>query len=305
LYYLAAKLIQNGTVNAQACPSGGLDSSIAANQCGLETARNAATDWQNQFDEQIFKASGDSGVPGQLLKNIFVRESQLWPGVFVDGDEVGFGQLTENGADTVLLWNPGFFDQFCPLVLSQGTCDLGYSQLNDSQQSMLKGALVKKVNASCQDCALGIDLSQANFSIKVFAETLVGNCNQVNQIVYNVTKQNAGKISSYNDLWRFTLTNYNAGPGCLYTAINRTWDALDPIDWQHVAANLEPACRGAVTYVEDVSKGDSAEIPIYSTLLPTNTTTPERPTSTPTLTPTPTVTITPTVTVTPTLTLEP
>jgi len=49
-------------------------------------------------------------VPAQLLKNIFLRESQLWPGIYNSIKEVGLGHLTDNGADTILLWNPDFFN---------------------------------------------------------------------------------------------------------------------------------------------------------------------------------------------------
>ena len=61
--------------------------------------------------------------------------------------------------------------------------------LTDAQQNILRGALVQKVNATCDDCPAGIDLTQANFSIHVFAETLVGNCSQADRVLYNVTKK--------------------------------------------------------------------------------------------------------------------
>ena len=89
-------------------------------------------------------------------------------------------------------------------------------------KSLLSGALVQKVNASCKDCPAGIDITQANFSISVFAEALVGNCSQVNRLIYNVTQKQTGSVASYSDLWRFTLINYTAGPGCLFDAVSRT-----------------------------------------------------------------------------------
>ncbi len=65
----------------------------------------------------IINAANDTGVPAQLLKNLFARESQFWPGIFKAVSDSGLGQLTENGADTTLLWNPSFYSQYCPLVL--------------------------------------------------------------------------------------------------------------------------------------------------------------------------------------------
>ena len=299
LHFLAARLIQHGMVDASNCPGGGLDSSTTANLCGVQTAAPQLNEWQNQFDEEIMSTSRDTGVPAQLLKNIFARESQLWPGIYQHVEEAGLGQLTENGAEAALLWNPDFFSQFCPLVLSQTTCDLGYGNLKKDQQALLRGALVSKVNASCPDCAMGIDLTQANFSVRVFGETLVGNCAQVDRMIYNLTRQKSGQMSSYVDLWRFTLVNYNAGPGCLYSAMSRAWRDGHPLDWQHVGMNLDEVCRLGVDYVAAVSGDDTVEIPVYNTPLAT---------ATPTRTPMPTrviVSLTPTKTATPNLTHTP
>ena len=76
-YYLAGVLIQNGVVNAATCPDGGLASDRIANQCGLEAALPQVQDWQNQFDQEILKVAGDTGIPAQLMKNVFGRESQF------------------------------------------------------------------------------------------------------------------------------------------------------------------------------------------------------------------------------------
>lgn len=304
-YYLAAMLISNGIVDASSCPNGGLESNLAANQCGLETAQPEVTAWQNQFDEQIHQSSVDTGIPGQLLKNMFAQESQLWPGVYTNVREAGFGHLTENGADAALLWNRSFYDQFCPLVLSTSTCTKGFGMLTDEQQTLLRGALVQSVNAACKDCPTGIDLTQARFSIPVFAQTLIGNCSQVNRLLYNVTHNETGVVASYSDLWRFTLVNYTVGPGCLFEAINRTYKANDDLNWINVAANLAEACRPAVDYVVKISQGDTEGNIAFSTPLPTATRTPIKPTATVTKTRTVTPTRTATITQTPTLTMTP
>ena len=109
--------------------------------------------------------------PPHLLKNVFLKESQFWPGQYSSINEVGLGQFTENGADTVLLWNQDFYNAFCPLVLDEYNCNKGFARLGDYGQAVLKGALLQKINASCPSCEDGIDLTKANFSIHVFAES--------------------------------------------------------------------------------------------------------------------------------------
>lgn len=118
---------------------------------------------------------------------------------------------------------------------------------------MLRGALVQKVNAACPDCPDGIDLTQANFSISIFARSILANCEQVRQIVYNNTGKQAGQVVSYEDLWKFTLLNYTSGSGCLGNAIQRTINNGNVLNWDNVAYNLQPACRTGIDYVDEVS----------------------------------------------------
>lgn len=251
--YLAANLIAQGVVDTSTCPDGGQleDGSVSA--CGMTAAGPAVTDWQNRFDDQIFAAALKSGVPAQLLKNIFSRESQFWPGVVANRPEVGLGQMTDNGADTTLLWNPSFYEQYCPLVLADSACKKGYAQLNAHDQAILRGALVRSVDASCSNCSLGLDLSQADFSVSVFAESLEANCEQTGTIIHNASGRSPGEVSSYEDLWRFTLTNYNAGSGCLILAVRAAEKKGDPLDWEHVSSDLTPVCQGAIDYVNAIS----------------------------------------------------
>jgi hypothetical protein len=298
LYYLAAMLIHNGSVDVSGCPDGGLSSWNTASECGAEAAKGEVAAWQNQFDAEIIQVAKSSGVPSQLMKNVFTRESQLWPGVYSEMAEAGLGQLTENGTETVLLWNPDFYDQFCPLVISFETCKNGFGNLSDINQAILRGALMQRVNATCSTCPLGIDLSQANFSINVFAQTIIGNCEQVDRMLYNTAHKETVLLTSYEDLWRFTMVNYNAGPGCLGNAIQRAYRTGRALNWQNVGANLSPNCRDSVKYLMDISGEDSSFIPVYNTPLPTATATrTPAATTTPTVTPTPT--ITPTMTITP------
>jgi hypothetical protein len=252
--YLAGHLIIQGAVDVSSCPDGGLLLSGAASSCGLEAARPAVQEWQNRFDVLIFNVAQDTSIPAQLLKNLFSRESQFWPGIVTNVSEVGLGQLTDNGADTALLWNPSFYEQFCPLVLLDSVCRKGYPHLNDEEQATLRGALVRSADAFCADCPLGLDLRQADFSVSVFAETLLANCEQVGQIIHNDLRTAPGQVSGYEDLWKFTLVNYNAGVGCLSSAIEDSNDFGEELNWENVSQHLTAGCQGAIDYVEDISR---------------------------------------------------
>lgn len=253
--YLAANLILQGAVDASSCPDGGLSPGNVVNQCGLEKARDAVVEWQNQFDDLILSTARETSVPARLLKNLFARESQFWPGVYQAASDVGLGQLTENGADTTLFWNRSFFNQFCPLVMDSEVCGAGYANLGKELQTGLRRALVGSVNATCEECPLGLDLTQAHFSVGVFAHTMVANCEQAGQVVYNYTDEQPVNVASYEDMWKFTLVNYNAGGGCLAEAISmaRAVSGL-PLSWETVSPHLSGACSGAVGYVNDISK---------------------------------------------------
>ena len=251
--YLASQLIKKGAVDASSCPNGGLEPDETASQCGMEVARPQVTAWQNQFDEIILNVARDTGVPAHLLKNMFAIESQFWPGASNKTD-IGLGQLTPEGADTTLMWNPPFFYQFCPLVMDSAECSKGYLGLTDEQQEYMRLALFDAVNANCENCPLGIDLDRANFSIGVFAHTLLANCEQAGQLVFNVTGAAAGKAATYEDLWKFTMVNYNAGPGCLGDALDVASGDEDGLTWENVASHLLPTCPGSVSYVEQISR---------------------------------------------------
>ncbi|MHC1739936.1 MAG: hypothetical protein AB9897_02365 [Anaerolineaceae bacterium] len=273
LYYLAAAMINNHLVDASSCTDGGLSSPTTANECGVNLAEPLMLEWQNQFDTEILSIARTDSIPANLIKNIFLRESQFWPGTYHDLKEVGLGQLTENGADTVLLWNKDFYNEFCPTVLDGSTCDIGFGTLNLFHRQLLKGSLLTNTDATCAECQNGIDFQKANYSIHVFAETLRANCSQVNQIIQNSTSKSPREVSSYSDLWRFTLVNYNAGAGCLGDAITKTWQDKSPIDWAHVNEKLDPTCKKSIDYVDDISKQTAGYTNPLTTPTPSTTTT--------------------------------
>lgn len=253
-YYLAGRLISQGVVDASACPTKGLLPNGYADACGLDMARSYVHAWQNQFDAQILQVASETGVPAQLLKNIFAQESQFWPGIFKVPYEYGLGQITDRGADTLLLWDNNFYNQFCPLILTQEACDKGYLKLNADEQAMLRGALAIQAQADCADCPAGIDLTDTSFSVSLFAQTVKANCEQVAQIVYNATKEMPGQVASYEDLWRLTVANYHAGPGCVSYAVHMTWNTGLDLIWENISQNFTEPCKTAIPYVEKVTQ---------------------------------------------------
>jgi len=250
--YLAANLIKQGLSDTSTCTDGGLLENGLVSPCGLEAARSAVTDWQNRFDGLILSTARETGISAQLLKNIFSRESQFWPGMSIGHPEAGLGQMTTDGADATLLWNRPFYEQFCPSELDIAICRKGYAHLNSGQKNTLRNALVGSVNAVCPDCPLGIDFERAENSVGIFAETLLANCDQTGMVV-DLNNVNNTALPGYEDLWRFTLVNYNAGPGCLGLAMNQTSKSREPLDWEHVSSHLTPVCQGAIDYITDIS----------------------------------------------------
>ena len=254
-YYLAGRLIAQGVVDVRSCTTGGLLPNGYADACGLESARPAIQVWQNQFDARIIEASKATSIPAQLLKNLFAQESQFWPGVFRVAFEFGLGQITDKGADTILLWNETFYNQFCPLVLAEEACAGGYLKLKPDEQAILRGALAVEARADCRDCLTGVDLSNANMSVALFADTLKANCDQVGQIVNYATEQVPGAVSNYEDLWRFTVANYHAGPGCLSYAINMAWQSSPGLlTWEKVSGYFTDTCKGVIPYVDKITQ---------------------------------------------------
>ncbi len=256
LFYLAGRLISKQQVNVAGCPSGGLQPNGYANTCGLERARPLVETWQNQFDQRMVEVSRETGVPAQLMKNLFAQESQFWPGMFRVPFEFGLGQITEKGADSIFLWNPTFYSKYCPLVLDADSCDKGYLRLNENERALLRGSLAIQANADCADCPTGVDLNEAGFSISLFANTLKANCSQVGQMVVDATQQLPGQTSSYEDLWRFTVANYHAGPGCVAFAMHMAWQNTGQLNWDTVSVHFTEACKGVVPYVNKISDLD-------------------------------------------------
>ncbi len=249
--FLAGRLIAAGVVDAHDCPGGGL-SDEQANACGLARARLAVTLWQNRYDAGLLAAARREGVPAVLFKRLIGRESQFWPSVYPRRYEVGLGQLSPQGMDTLLLWDPRFFQDLCRSTLAPSTCARGYAALGKPWREMLYGALWVQADLTCTDCPYGVDMTRVPQSVELFARLMRAYCCQTYQIVYNVSTSRQRKAMQYTDLWRFALADYN-GPDCLSRALGRTIRQKQPLNWEHVRKAFSPQCQSVRDYVESVA----------------------------------------------------
>jgi len=270
LHTLTTQLILSGIVETNDCPAGGLSLGLDwPTACGLERASTAMIAWQNQFDEHIWLASRDQGIPPKVLKTLIEIESQFWPGnsrFYID--EIGLGQINQLGLDVLLRQDPTLYQRVCPSVISD--CSRPYLSLEPSQQAQIRGAVVKLADASCATCAYGIDLDKAKESVSLIAMLLEANCQQVDVILELAARANAdadadaatataavatataagvdNAQTTYEDLWRFTFVAYHSGLSCLQTAVNATEKANLSITWENVSKEFK--CRGAEDYAD-------------------------------------------------------
>jgi len=220
----------------------------------MDKARPVVLFWQNQFDRAIFEAAKQKGIPAQLLKNLFAQESQFWPGTDLYSTHFGLGQATELGIDALFIWNPDFYNQYCPLILSKEACSVSYVRQSSENKAILRGYFTYRINVDCPECPYGIDMEKTFDSVSIFADLVVANCHQVAQIVNNATDFVPGSVASYEDLWRFTLANYHVGPGCVSFAIFKTWDGVNSLTWDEVNKRFTETCSIAIKYVENIAK---------------------------------------------------
>lgn len=244
LHHLAARLISYGVVDTKDCPAGGLSQDMDwPNACGLEKAHDQMVIWQNQYDEAIWTAANEIGIPPKIIKTLIEVESQFWPGnerYYVD--EYGLGQINQLGVDVLLRDNYDLYQQACAAV---GTnCLVPYVSLSAPEQAQVRGAVMASMNSSCTTCAFGIDLTKAKQSIQFVAQILRSNCDQSKTIV-----EGRSAITDYESYWKFTLLSYHSGASCLAEAIKNTKAIGDPVDWAHVGPQVN--CAGGRKYVDN------------------------------------------------------
>jgi hypothetical protein len=142
-----------------------------------------------------------------------------------------------------LRWDNDLYRQVCEGLLFD--CSIPYASLPSWQQAVVRGGMIRSINAECSECRYGIDLSTAQLSIPIMSQLLRSNCSQVKYItdLMNVS-------SAYEDMWKFTLVSYHSGYQCLFDAINSTRKAGLPVNWGNVSPRI--SCGGASDYVNSL-----------------------------------------------------
>lgn len=235
--YLAGRLIATGLVDASSCYNGGLLYIGYSTICGLDVAWPLVIEYQNRMDPEIDQAAQAAGIPGQLLKRLIAIESQFWPDQHINwgaAGEAGLGQLTHNGVDTLLLWDWEIYQAAC-LPLFGPECGFIYSRLDNWQRSALQNEIMKDPN------------------LEILARALVANAAQAGAIIRDHTLIRPGEYMDHQDLWKATLINYNAGPGCLRAGLRDMITAHYVPSWGSLATSLEAVCPGSTTYVERIT----------------------------------------------------
>jgi hypothetical protein len=282
---LATQLILNGAVDTADCPYGGLSSGLNwPTTCGLEKANGAMIEWQNKYDDRIWLASKNQGIPPKLLKSLLGLESQFWPGnsrFYME--EYGLGQVNQLGMDVLLRSDYQFYQQACSSIYTEIDCTRSYLSWEPAQQRMIRGAAVTLMDATCPTCQYGVDIDIAKQSVDIISKLLRANCQQVDSIV-------GAEVSDadYEDMWRFTLATYHGGLSCFGRAFLKVQEKGQDVTWENLSKEL--TCTTAVDYVNGfMDDMNSFDFYLYE---PTELiTTVAQPTIVPTRTPIPTPTV--------------
>lgn len=186
LTWLAGRLIWNGFVHP-ICDDGGVGldpTTLAANPCGVAAARDTAVRWQNQYDGSIYTAAVAYQVPARLLKKVMQIESQFWPQWSEEMGEIGVLQITDNGADVMLRFDP--------------TYDPNYS--GDKTEVQFWKKLALRNSFACRLCSISDAVKRTHDLIPMYARLLAA---------YRCRSVSIDPALSGDEAWRRTVVDYN------------------------------------------------------------------------------------------------
>lgn len=236
LFYLAGKLIFTGEVDARACVGSGLLGNNMANTCGQEAAAEESLDWQNRYNSQLFQAARTYQLPPRLVKALIAQESQFWPDPGIQY-EYGLGSLSENGVDVLLAWDVSSYLALCAQMYQEDSCAPGYASLSADQRAGLRGLALQAVGTDDE--------------IDLITRVLRANVSQVTQTLDDLVDQPLALLTSYEDLWYFTLVNYHAGNSCLSGGLKSLVESEQDLNFENYCA-LASNCPTACLFVERV-----------------------------------------------------
>ena len=258
---LAAKLLSSGLIDGSSCPARGLNSDGSANGCCIELTTDQVKVWQNRFDPTIHTYSRSNDLSPRVVKAVIAIESQFWPAANWIQGEIGLGQMTGYGADLVLMWRPDYYQSICRQAFGGRNCNTHYQFLDLSTQLLLRGLVLKEIDATCPSCAGGVDLEKGKQAIQVLTETLNASCLQSTRVIYLATGKSPAALLSFEDYWRLVLANYHAGAGCVYQALRKTgnpnsWNVPEQSewDWNSIAANFSSRCASGAEYIRRIEE---------------------------------------------------
>jgi hypothetical protein len=163
----------------------------------------SSMDWQNRWDEQIHAAADAAGVPAALLKSMIAQESQFWPLWSGDAGEVGWMQLTWDGADNALRNDPDLFERYCQRAIWYGYCT-SYDLLTNDQRLRVRSELVADLMVT------GTPLQAADMA----ADDLWTDAH-----ILRAYACQAQAIYPERSVWQIAVVFYNAGPACIQGGI--------------------------------------------------------------------------------------
>jgi hypothetical protein len=162
------------------------------------------SNWQNQYDTAILQAGAAESVPPRLIKGVFAQESQFWPTWTPErrqADEVGLGQLTDDGADLVLRYSPELYEGLCPIA--SWDCSQIYDRQPVKTRTMLRDILRGRliVTGTPRQAA-----AQAAATIPTWARILKAYYCAAGEIV---------RPAGLSPSWDYALAAYHSGPECV------------------------------------------------------------------------------------------
>ena len=139
--------------------------------------------------------------------------------------------------DVLLTWDADSFLSVCLPSFGLEECAAGYDNLTIDQKAYLRGIVLR---------AVGTDRE-----IDLIARVVNANSLQMGTLVGNITGKTPGYVSSYEDMWDFTIANYHVGAGCMADGIEDLSKAGGTITFENFC-DISLDCPTACLFVERV-----------------------------------------------------